>query len=101
MATYELDIFSGSESPAAFAEKNPLSTAIKEEGARQRQMLAKLLVDGDKKGGVGDSSAEGDASSGGDAAADGTTAMHLSNEISAPYEVPQYPIEQIETKLIR
>ena len=25
----------------------------------------------------------------------------LSNEISAPYEVPQYPIEQIETKLIR
>ncbi|XP_040565311.1 AMP deaminase 2 isoform X5 [Lepeophtheirus salmonis] len=26
---------------------------------------------------------------------------HLSNEISAPYEVPQYPIEQIETKMIR
>ena len=25
----------------------------------------------------------------------------LSNEISAPYEVPQYPIEQIESKLIR
>ena len=25
----------------------------------------------------------------------------LSNEISAPYEFPQYPIEQIETKLIR
>ena len=27
--------------------------------------------------------------------------LQLSNEISAPYEVPQYPIEQIETKLIR
>ena len=27
--------------------------------------------------------------------------QQLSNEISAPYEVPQYPIEQIETKLIR
>ena len=26
---------------------------------------------------------------------------HTSNEISAPYEVPQYPIEQIETKLNR
>ena len=25
----------------------------------------------------------------------------LGNEISAPYEFPQYPIEQIETKLIR
>ena len=26
---------------------------------------------------------------------------HTSNEISAPYEVPQYPIEQIESKLNR
>jgi hypothetical protein len=31
----------------------------------------------------------------------GTDDKKLSNEISAPYEVPQYPIEQIETKLIR
>ena len=25
----------------------------------------------------------------------------LGNELSAPYEVPQFPIEQIETKLLR
>lgn len=29
----------------------------------------------------------------------GADNVELSNEISAPYEVPQYPIEQIEKKL--
>lgn len=28
-----------------------------------------------------------------------TDSLEFSNEISAPYEVPQYPIEQIEKKL--
>ena len=40
-------------------------------------------------------------SSGGMAGADKDKPGRLSNEISAPYEFPQYPIEQIETKLIR
>jgi hypothetical protein len=63
--------FSGSESPANFMELK----GRHDEGERYRQM-AKLLIGNneDKK---------------------------LSIEISAPYEVPQSPIEQIETKLIR
>ena len=32
---------------------------------------------------------------------DSPNRRHTSNEISAPYEVPQYPIEQIESKLNR
>ncbi len=31
----------------------------------------------------------------------GVLTHQLSNAISAPYEVPQYPIEQLETKLIK
>jgi len=31
----------------------------------------------------------------------GTESAGLSNELSAPYEVPQFPIEQIETKLLK
>ncbi len=57
-------------------DKNPLSISIKEEGMRYREMNERLL---DAK----------------------QHHQQLSNEISAPYEVPQYPIEQIETKLIR
>ena len=63
--------FSGSESPAPF-----LSDNRQMEGERIRQMAKRL---------IGPDVAE----------------KQLSNEISAPYEVPQYPIEQIETKLIR
>ena len=63
--------FSGSESPAPF-----LSDSRQMEGERIRQMAKRL---------IGPDVAE----------------KQLSNEISAPYEVPQYPIEQIETKLIR
>ena len=37
----------------------------------------------------------------GNAIDDSPNRRHTSNEISAPYEVPQYPIEQIETKLNR
>lgn len=65
--------FSGSESPAPFEGGNKGRQA---EGERIRQ-IAKTLI--------GPEIAE----------------KQLSNEISAPYEVPQYPIEQIETKLIR
>jgi len=61
----------GSESPAPF-----LSDNRQMEGERIRQMAKRL---------IGPDVAE----------------KQLSNEISAPYEVPQYPIEQIETKLIR
>jgi len=61
----------GSESPAPF-----LSDSRQMEGERIRQMAKRL---------IGPDVAE----------------KQLSNEISAPYEVPQYPIEQIETKLIR
>ena len=64
-------MFSGSESPAPYASKDR-----KLEGERMRQMAKRL---------IGPEASE----------------KHLSNEISAPYEVPQYPIEQIETKLIR
>merc|ERR1719491_980411 len=60
-----------SESPAPF-----LSDNRQMEGERIRQMAKRL---------IGPDVAE----------------KQLSNEISAPYEVPQYPIEQIETKLIR
>ncbi len=78
---------------------------------RYRQMHAKLLGGG---GGGGDGGGDGEepaaaaavlsssstgGGGGGGGGVDGT--MQLSNEISAPYEVPQYPIEQIETKLIR
>jgi hypothetical protein len=31
----------------------------------------------------------------------GSEGPTLSNELSAPYEVPQFPIEQIETKLLK
>ena len=31
----------------------------------------------------------------------GSEGAQLSNEVSAPYEFPQLPIEQIETKLLR
>ena len=31
----------------------------------------------------------------------GVDGQQLSNELSAPYEVPQFPIEQIESKLLR
>ena len=62
---------SGSESPAPFLTDNRQM-----EGERIRQMAKRL---------IGPDVAE----------------KQLSNEISAPYEVPQYPIEQIETKLIR
>ena len=73
---------SGSESPAPFVEKsNPLSTSLKAEGERYRQ-LSKMLITNT-------------------AGEKGSENQQLSNEISAPYEVPQYPIEQIETKLIR
>ena len=80
----------GSESPAGF-DIGGLSSVtggaiadgkINPEGDRYRQM-AKLLIGG----GGGSINLE--------------DKPHLSNEISAPYEVPQYPIEQIETKLIR
>lgn len=74
---------SGSESPAPFVEKsNPLSTSLKAEGERYRQ-LSKMLITNTTMGEKGSEN------------------QQLSNEISAPYEVPQYPIEQIETKLIR
>ena len=63
---------SGSESPAGFDGTG----GDKREGERLREMAKMLIGNGDDK-------------------------QHLSNEISAPYEVPQYPIEQIETKLIR
>ena len=65
----------GSESPAPFEQGNK-GRQQHAEGERLRQM-AKTLI--------GPEIAE----------------KQLSNEISAPYEVPQYPIEQIETKLIR
>ncbi|TRY71988.1 hypothetical protein TCAL_03957 [Tigriopus californicus] len=64
----------GSESPAAFMDKNPLSSSLKSESQQYREMAKRLIGSQDEK--------------------------YLSNEISAPYEVPQYPIEQIETKLI-
>ena len=69
----KLFYFSGSESPAPFVNE---TKDRKLEGERIRQMAKRL---------IGPEALE----------------KHLSNEISAPYEVPQYPIEQIETKLIR
>ena len=63
----------GSESPSPFPLESRKSQL---EGERIRQMAKRL---------IGPEVAE----------------KQLSNEISAPYEVPQYPIEQIETKLIR
>eukprot|EP00094_Tigriopus_californicus_P004108 TCALIF_03957-PA protein Name:"Similar to Ampd2 AMP deaminase 2 (Rattus norvegicus)" AED:0.05 eAED:0.05 QI:23/1/0.88/1/0.87/1/9/284/755 len=56
-------------------DKNPLSSSLKSESQQYREMAKRLIGSQDEK--------------------------YLSNEISAPYEVPQYPIEQIETKLIR
>lgn len=56
-------------------DKNPLSSGLKSESQQYREMAKRLIGSQDEK--------------------------YLSNEISAPYEVPQYPIEQIETKLIR
>ena len=69
----------GSESPAAFVDKNPLTGSLtrQAESERIREMAKKLNLPGASQD------------------------KQLSNEISAPYEVPQYPIEQIETKLIR
>ena len=66
--------FSGSESPSPFPAGDNKGRQV--EGERIRQM-AKILIGPD------------------------VAEKQLSNEISAPYEVPQYPIEQIETKLIR
>lgn len=63
-------------------KSNPLSTSLKAEGERYRQLSKMLIKDGENKDGENNQ-------------------QQLSNEISAPYEVPQYPIEQIETKLIR
>jgi len=83
----------GSESPAAFVDKNPMSVAIRQEAEQYRQMHAKLL--GGKNAGGIDAT---DAQNGGE---DAHVKHQLSNELSAPYELPQYPIEQIETKLIR
>ena len=68
---FAIVFFLGSESPAPF-----LTDSRQMEGERIRQMAKRL---------IGPDVAE----------------KQLSNEISAPYEVPQYPIEQIETKLIR
>lgn len=65
--------FAGSESPAPFPGDNK-GRQFEEERIRQ---MAKRLIGAD------------------------IAEKQLSNEISAPYEVPQYPIEQIETKLIR
>ena len=80
-------LISGSESPAAFVDKNPLASKL-EEGERYRQMAKMLIGNGQTvMGGLGQVSED--------------DFKQLSNEISAPYEVPQYPIEQIETKLIR
>ena len=66
-------MLSGSESPCPFPNESRKSQL---EGERIRQMAKRL---------IGSEVAE----------------KQLSNEISAPYEVPQYSIEQIETKLIR
>ena len=83
----------GSESPSGFdvgalkavtgcQEGIPVSKVNQgAEGDRYRE-VAKLLVAG--------SNIE-----------DNPNRRHTSNEISAPYEVPQYPIEQIESKLNR
>ncbi len=75
-------VVAGSESPAttfcggsADGKTNPLVASLNSEAEQYRKM-AKMLI-GTKED------------------------NQLSNEISAPYEVPQYPIEQIETKLIR
>lgn len=73
-------LISGSESPGAFERMPSLTTENQSaksryEGERYRQMAKMLIGNNEDK--------------------------QLSNEISAPYEVPQYPIEQIETKLIR
>ena len=69
-------------------KSNPLSTSLKAEGERYRQLNKMLIKDqiAGKEGGGGGGVED---------------QQQLSNEISAPYEVPQYPIEQIETKLIR
>lgn len=68
-----MHFFTGSESPAPF----PCSSDNKGRQMEGLRQMAKRLI--------GPEIAE----------------KQLSNEISAPYEVPQYPIEQIETKLIR
>ena len=69
------------------SKSNPLSTSLRAEGERYRQ-LNKMLLTATAEGKEGGAAAAGED-------------QQLSNEISAPYEVPQYPIEQIETKLIR
>ena len=73
MLTFTFFPIAGSESPSPFPLESRKSQL---EGERIRQMAKRL---------IGPEVAE----------------KQLSNEISAPYEVPQYPIEQIETKLIR
>ena len=85
--------FIGSESPSGFdvgalksvtgcQEGIPVSKGNQGgEGDRYRE-VAKLLVVGNNL-------------------EDNPNRRHTSNEISAPYEVPQYPIEQIESKLNR
>lgn len=82
--------FAGSESPTGYDSGSLNAVAGCKDGAgtgkgqpdtegdRYRRM-SKLLIGGNKL----------------------EDTPHLSNEISAPYEVPQYPIEQIETKLNR
>ncbi len=61
-------LYSGSESPAAFVEKNPLSTAIKEEGVRYRQMHLKLIAgEGAAQEGGGEEDGGGGAKDGGGA----------------------------------
>ena len=85
--------FSGSESPSGYDVGNLKAVAgcadgvitgkgqPNIEGDRYREMTS-LLIGGNKL-------------------EDKPHRRHTSNEISAPYEVPQYPIEQIETKLNR
>ena len=75
----------GSESPAGF-DVNSLKAVgdVSGKGNPSNEFLemAKILVAGNTL-------------------EDQPNRRHTSNEISAPYEVPQYPIEQIESKLNR
>ena len=75
----------GSESPSGFDVGALKSVAGCQEGipvSKVTQEVAKLLVAGNNL-------------------EENPNRRHTSNEISAPYEVPQYPIEQIESKLNR
>lgn len=75
ISPFPLLCLAGSESPAPFAADGSGGQKNRQEGEQYRQMNKMLIGTQEEK--------------------------QLSNEISAPYEVPQYPIEQIETKLIR